>query len=110
MARQDGLDGELAWNSIGLHFGDDAVSRESKNYESVAASLGIRVKVVRHEPGTRGVTFLGRIFPDPWSSTSSMQQPSRVWYKITNSSTGGGIPELRGKWEAYLRSDPHVPV
>lgn len=93
--RLDGMDPAESWKCIGAHFGDDGVSRMNSS-SKVASDLGLKLKLEERDPRGR-VGFLGRIFPLLASTPSSMQDPSRVWPKLTVTLNGAGIPELRAK-------------
>lgn len=105
--RLAGLEPAAAFGQIGLHFGDDGVSCVNQS-EKAAKDLGLKLKcVVRCTKGIVG--YLGRLFIRAGSSKSSLQDPARVWYKLTTTLDNNGFPELRAKWAAFLRSDPHTP-
>lgn len=99
---------DMAWDNIGLHFGDDGVSRNIGDMERVARQLGLSLKLEAKE---FNVGFLGRIFPDPQRSTTSFQDPRRVWPKITVvSSNHDMLARFRSKCAAYVISDPNTPL
>lgn len=97
---------EEAWKNIGPKFGDDGISYTNES-EQVSKDLGLSLKCVKRDPCGR-VGFLGRLFPIASSSDGSLQDPARVWYKLCFTLNGNGIPELRAKWDAFLRSDKHT--
>ena len=108
--REDGHDKHRAYACIGLHFGDDGVSRNTPSLERVATDMGLSLKCL---PKDSFIGFLGRIYPDPSTSLCSFQDPVRCWTKLTTLS--GNVPEqdrlprLRSKFRSYLRSDADTP-
>lgn len=108
--REDGFDKQTAYSYIGLHFGDDGVSRNTPSLERVASAMGLSLKCL---PKESFIGFLGRIYPDPSTSLCSFQDPVRCWTKLTTLS--GNVPEqdrlprLRSKFRSYLRSDADTP-
>jgi len=99
---------------LGLFYGDDGVSTgEVGNaaYVAVARELGLSVKIERCLKHGQ-VNFLSRIFPDPWSSPSSCQDPLRTLAKLhTTVQTTLPIEECGvAKCEAYLITDAKTPL
>lgn len=108
-ARIIGLAPRDAYASIGLHFGDDGVSRPFPNLEAVASEMGLKLKcITRHD----FVGFLGRIYPDPLLCLGSFQDPIRSWSKLTvlaGPASSASLPRLKAKYQSYLRSDSNTP-
>jgi hypothetical protein len=72
-----------AWNRLGIYGGDDGCTRnlDGKYYESVCKTLGLVAKVEKVLPGNP-VTFLGRVFVDPWTSPESVIDIPRCLSKL----------------------------
>lgn len=99
----------LAYGFIGLHFGDDGLSINVPGATKIASSFGLKLKLIERKPGD-AVGFLGRIFPNPWATTDSLQDPERVWPKINLRLNGGNMDTQRARWLAYSQSDKHTPL
>ncbi len=101
---------EESYRLIGLHFGDDGLSYYHPTFEGIVKGLGLKLKLEVRD-GTKPVGFLGRLFPAPRTSTSSIQDPRRVWPKLFDTLRHQDRDEtLRARWDAYLRSDSRTPV
>lgn len=94
---------------IGLHFGDDGISINVPNATTIAASLGLKLKL-EERPIGYPVGFLGRLFPNPWSSIGSLQHPERVWCKLNMRLNGKTMKDLQSRWASYARSDSMTPL
>jgi len=72
-----------AFKLIGLCFGDDSLfeQRYARAWSRVGRELGMELKIEPFE-SEKGITFLARVFPDPWSSTTSFQDPLRTMRKL----------------------------
>jgi hypothetical protein len=110
--RVSGLSPDEAWASIGPHCGDDGV--QSAPVEIIIAvheAVGLKIKCREVEHGG-WIDFLGRIFPDAWSSGSSFQDCARVWAKlVTRTHPTSTLPiTLAERLNAYLITDGRTPV
>lgn len=108
------LSKEEAFGMIGLCFGDDSLfdQRFKKNWTKTCKELGMELKVENCMPDT-GVTFLARVFPDPWVTATSFQDPLRTLRKLHLTGRDPNVPlgsaaidRLRG----YLVTDGKTPV
>jgi hypothetical protein len=103
-----------AFKQIGLAFGDDSLFDQQyrKQYARVATSLGMDLKVEKCNP-EMGVTFLARVFPDPWTTLTSFQDPLRTWRKLHITARNKTIPVADAavdRVSGYLVSDWLSPV
>jgi hypothetical protein len=103
-----------AYQHIGLAFGDDSLFDGAfKNaWVKAATDLGLTLKVEKCKPET-GVTFLARVFPDPWSSLTSFQDPLRTWRKLHLTMRDPTVPIADAavdRLEGYLITDRFTPV
>jgi len=101
-----------AYDKIGLHCGDDAIM--SGNIEaiiSVHTQAGLKIKAKKIPEGTP-VSYLGRVFPNPWTSTTSLQDPARFWPKIAGVYHTGVNPKwvLCERANAFLLTDRRTPI
>nr|ADI48250.1 putative RdRp [Bat guano associated nodavirus GF-4n] len=113
--RRAGFSPEQSIRMAALVYGDDTVvaNVEPELLLSVAKDLGLTMKLdqaVRGQP----VRFLGRLFCDPWTTTTSMQDPRRTLPKIHTSVTNPQeVPaKLALVWKAvgYLVTDRFTPL
>jgi len=105
---------EQAFQMIGLAFGDDGLFDRSfaKWWNKSASDCGLTLKVEAYEP-EHGVCFLARVFPDPWSTNTSFQDPLRTWRKLHITSRSKTVPlddAAADRLEGYLVTDPLTPV
>nr|WPR16578.1 MAG: RNA-dependent RNA polymerase [Arthropod nodavirus 2] len=108
------LSPEQAYQHIGLSFGDDSLfdSAFSASWNKVATDLGLTLKVEKFKPD-HGVTFLARVFPDPWTTPTSFQDPLRTWRKLHLTSRDPTVPladAVCDRLEGYLTTDRLTPI
>nr|WPR18416.1 MAG: RNA-dependent RNA polymerase [Owegonang virus 9] len=103
-----------AFRLIGMCFGDDSLfgSVYGKSWNKACRELGLTLKVEKCMPDT-GVTFLARVFPNPWETLTSFQDPLRTFRKLHLTGRDPNVPlgsaavdRLRG----YLTTDGLTPV
>lgn len=115
--RTIGMDHDEAMRSIGLVYGDDGLRNGIPTDETIvdcASTLGFKIKIenraARHNP----VTFLARVFYDPWTSPASIQSPLRTLLKLHTTccpQTTMDIARLGiEKTRSYLVTDGHTPL
>lgn len=96
-----------------MAYGDDGITKciSAKNLELTAKQLGLTLKCVSRKAGTP-VTFLARVFVDPWSTETSVQDPARSLGKIHLSSIKNAPNEVVAvnKANGYLTTDPLTPI
>nr|QYF49988.1 MAG: RNA-dependent RNA polymerase [Zhejiang sediment noda-like virus 2] len=105
---------DLAFQQIGLAFGDDSLfDRAYKSqWVKVAATIGMTLKVESYAP-EKGVCFLARVFPDPTKTLTSFQDPLRTWRKLHITMREPGVPletAAVDRCEGYLVTDSLTPV
>lgn len=97
----------------GLTYGDDCVagSVTMDNLVETARQIGLTLKCAKRVRGET-VTFLARVFVNPWSTTTSVQDPERCLGKIHLSTLKDVDPAIVSVYKAtgYLASDPLTPV
>lgn len=103
-----------AFQEIGLAFGDDSLfnSIYKRRFMQVAAKLGMDLKIEPERPEW-GITFLARVFPDPWKTTTSFQDPLRTWRKLhitTRNRTVSLADAALDRVAGYLVTDSLTPV
>nr|WNT71152.1 MAG: RNA-dependent RNA polymerase [Satepeofons virus] len=103
-----------AFRHIGLAFGDDGLfdATFASQWNKVAKDLGLTLKVESYKPD-KGVTFLARVFPDPWRSLTSFQDPIRTWRKLHLTSRDPTVPVADAavdRLEGYLTTDKLTPI
>lgn len=108
------LSPKAAFAEIGLAFGDDSLfNKVYKNrFTKVAAMLGMDLKIEPEIP-ERGVTFLARVFPDPWKTNTSFQDPLRTWRKLHITTRNRNVPLADAALDrvaGYLVTDSLTPV
>nr|QYF49967.1 MAG: RNA-dependent RNA polymerase [Sichuan sediment noda-like virus 9] len=84
---------EEAFGSIGLCFGDDSLfeRKYQKKFTLVATQLGMSLKVENYDHAA-GITFLARVYPDPYNTTTTFQDPLRTWRKLHLTTRDPNIP------------------
>nr|QYF49990.1 MAG: hypothetical protein [Sichuan noda-like virus] len=113
-AREMRLSPKHAYQAIGLAYGDDGLMSsviKPKIAIKTAELIGLPVKtnVVQYgEP----VTFLSRVFRDPWVCLSSIQEPKRALAKINSTVHSELDIQQAGKLKVsgYLVTDANTPV
>nr|APG76644.1 hypothetical protein [Wenzhou noda-like virus 2] len=112
--RLSGMENPEAWQRIGIVYGDDGLRDGTVSDDtlmSTASSLGFDLKIINRASRGQPVSFLSRIYADPWSSPASVQTPSRTLLKIhTTCDTLSEIEEIGwAKTQAYLVTDGLTP-
>ncbi|QKK35402.1 capsid protein [Erysiphe necator associated noda-like virus 1] len=105
---------EYAYRMIGLCFGDDALFEDqfSRGLNIVAKQLGLTIKVERYN-AENGLCFLARVFPDPYNTNTTFQDPLRTWRKLHLTARDVNIPIATAaidRLEGYLVTDKLTPV
>jgi hypothetical protein len=102
-----------AYRLIGPTFGDDslfdATYRGAINW--VAEQFGMKLKA--EVCGEQGVSYLGRVYPDPWLTTSSFQDPLRTLRKLHLTGRNRTVPlehAALDRVEGYLQMDALTPI
>ncbi|UHK03063.1 MAG: RNA-dependent RNA polymerase [Guiyang nodavirus 3] len=108
------LSKEDAFRLIGLAFGDDSLFERTyqKQFCRMANELGMSLKVENYD-AEKGVCFLARVFPDPYSTTTSFQDPLRTWKKLHLTTRDRNIPigtAATDRVEGYLITDRLTPI
>jgi hypothetical protein len=111
-----GYSKEEAWKALGLYCGDDGVDKKvkflSEAFEEVARDLGLLIKSHETKPG-EDVPYCGRLFSDPCSGTTSIQDPMRTLQKIHLSSAPESVPDkiaACNKAAGYVVTDANTPI
>jgi len=113
--RKQGMAPQEAWNKLGMFGGDDGGQGHliPGMAEKVFRLFNLRLKsevVKRGEP----VTFLGRVFLDPWNeSTVNIADIPRQLRKLHLTTAGIDVPQsicLLRKAEAIMVTDPNTPI
>jgi hypothetical protein len=99
---------------LGPKFGDDGITRRElgSTINWVCDQLGLSVKIVPYVPG-EGLTFLARVYPDPWSTTTSFQDPLRTFRKLHLTARDPNVPlatAATDRLEGYLATDRLTPI
>lgn len=118
-ARESDVDADWAFNSSGLYYGDDSLMNakilgETPRLDTVvrvAGTLGLQLKAVLRVPHAP-LSFLSRIFIDPWTTPASFQEPLRTLSKLhtTTNSTDDIHQCGHAKATAYLVTDGKTPL
>jgi hypothetical protein len=114
--RESGMGPREAWNKIGLVYGDDGARGGEASDETLAktaSDLGFKLKVCNRARRGQPVSFLSRIFADPWTSPASVQSPARTLLKIhcTCDNDNNRLPFVGwAKTQAYLVTDSKTPL
>ncbi|AAO60068.1 RNA-dependent RNA polymerase [Macrobrachium rosenbergii nodavirus] len=107
------LSPQEAFEQTGLSFGDDSLfdKQYQLRWNYVVEQLGMELKVEPFDP-SNGVTFLARVFPDPYSTNTSFQDPLRTWRKL-NMTSRTCVPvesAALDRVSGYLVTDKYSPV
>lgn len=104
-----------AYDNIGLVCGDDGLQRgdiaSNESCIRTAAKLGLKLTVEKLAQPGQTVSFLSRVFKDPWTTPASIQDPKRSLAKI-HTTVDTTVPiESAGQAKAtgYLITDPTTP-
>lgn len=108
------LTAEQAFQHIGLSFGDDSLfdAAFASALNATARDLGLKLKVEKFQP-EKGLVFLARVFPDPWRTLTSFQDPLRTWRKLHITTRDPTVPLADAavdRLEGYLVTDALTPV
>nr|WPV63052.1 MAG: RNA-dependent RNA polymerase [Wufeng shrew nodavirus 8] len=103
-----------AMKMLGPKFGDDGITRRElgSTINWVCDQLGLSVKIVPYIPG-EGLTFLARVYPDPWNTTTSFQDPLRTFRKLHLTARDPNVPlatAATDRLEGYLATDRLTPI
>jgi len=111
--RVDGLSPSDAYKALGRYGGDDGLSKcNPDTLERVFAKMGMLIKaevVERHNY----LTFLGRIYIDPWATTQHVIDIARHVRKLHLTTTPDLVPidvVLHNKVAGYMATDPDTPL
>lgn len=110
--RSSGNNPTDSFNKLGLYGGDDGLTPDidPKRFVEVSKSLGLKPKadlIVKGSP----LTFLGRLFMDPWSTKNNVCDVRRRLNALHLSVSK--LPRdqvLKAKAESYLITDPNTPI
>lgn len=113
LARPD-MDCNECYRSIGMAFGDDNLfDQQYKPFQlKVASDLGLKLECTDYNPEV-GVTFLARVFVDPYKTSTSIQDPLRTWRKLHMTTRDPNIPledAALDRVEGYLTTDCLSPI
>jgi len=108
------LSKEDAFRMIGLAFGDDSLFDEEyrKAMLKVVDDLGMKIKIEKFKP-EQGLTFLARVYPDPYNTTTTFQDPLRTWRKLHITQRDPNVPIASAaldRLSGYLVTDGLTPV
>jgi len=103
-----------SWSKLGLFGGDDGVISYVQPHvlESTFADLGMLIKAAVVPTGET-VSFLGRLFIDPWTTEESIIDVARHVRKLHVTTTPKLVPTNVVMWRkalGYLATDPNTPV
>ncbi|KAL7676013.1 hypothetical protein ACOME3_002270 [Neoechinorhynchus agilis] len=112
--RRCGLERAQAWDSLGLYGGDDGLTFDvsPEAYEQTAMDFGLKLKPLVPHLGS-SLTFLGRIYPDPWVDPGNICDVSRQVRKLHLSAVSKVVPKevvMRRRAEGWLITDPYTPL
>jgi len=105
---------EECFRLIGPKFGDDGLTRKELKsaITKVCNQLGLRMKYETCSQDT-GVTFLARVYPDPWTTSTTMQDPLRTWRKLHLTARDPNVPlttAAMDRLDGYLITDRFSPI
>jgi hypothetical protein len=103
-----------AFRCIGPAFGDDMLTekRYQKSMVKVVNALGMKIKMESYKP-EYGLTFLARVYPDPYTTTTTFQDPLRTWRKLHLTARDPSVPIAHAamdRVESYLTTDGLTPI
>jgi len=114
--RESGMEPKEAWEKIGLVYGDDGARGGEATDETLsktAGDLGFKLKVCNRARRGQPVSFLSRLFADPWTSPASVQSPARTLLKLHCTCDGSDQNSIESigwaKTTAYLVTDALTP-
>jgi len=99
---------------IGPKFGDDGLTRKElkRAHTKICDQLGLRMKFETCLPDT-GVTFLARVYVDPWTTSTTMQDPLRTWRKLHLTARDPNVPletAALDRLDGYMVTDRFTPI
>lgn len=108
------LNPEECFKLLLAKFGDDGITHAgtSKEYNKICEYLGLKIKYEKCMPST-GVTFLARVYVDPLSTNTSIQDPLRTWRKLHLTTRDPNVPlqtAAMDRLDGYLVTDGLTPV
>lgn len=114
--RQIGLDSDVAWENLGLYCGDDGVDQNlpglADALTKVSGDFGLKIKIeVTKKAAT--VPYCGRLFSDPVSCRTSIQDPKRTLVKMHLSFADKTVSDsvaAANKALGYLSTDAKTPI
>lgn len=103
-----------AYQHIGLAFGDDSLfdAAFASSWNKVANDLGLTLKVEKFQ-ADKGLVFLARVYPNPWVTNTSFQDPLRTWRKLHLTTRDPTVPIADAacdRLEGYLTTDKLTPI
>jgi len=117
--REKGITAQAAFQTSGIYYGDDSLmsckmlhaTKGLKDVTRVAATVGLQLKAVLRKPGGP-VTFLSRVFLDPWTAPDSFCDPLKAMAKIHTTVSRVVDIDYCGyqKAQAYLTTDGQTPL
>lgn len=113
--RLSGQDLMLSWKNIGLIYGDDGLRNgtvTTQRYLDTASALGLDLDVINRATPGNPVSFLSRIYADPWSSPATIQSPLRTLLKLNSTCDTQNDIDTVGwyKTGSYLDMDAYSPL
>lgn len=103
-----------AYKALGMYFGDDGISADVLD-SALARSTARYGYLIKPETIPRGspMTFLGRIFLNPFATPNSITDVARQLRKLHLTDTPTAVPReviLRRRALAYQLTDPNTPI
>nr|WPR18220.1 MAG: RNA-dependent RNA polymerase [Crogonang virus 45] len=112
--RVSGFSPRDSYENLGLYGGDDNVNRciPPETHMRVASKLGYVLKTENVDRG-QPLSFLGRIFLDPWTTKASVCDVPRRLRNLHLTVVPSIVPKavvLRRRAQSYLINDPNTPI
>lgn len=113
--RRDAGNGSVeAFKQIGLVYGDDGLTNGMVTDEQVrmtAHNIGFTAKIEERATKGKPISFLARVFLDPWSTSASVQSPKRTLLKLHTYVAADEDPTTKGleKTVSYIVTDGKTP-
>jgi hypothetical protein len=113
--RRIGMSMDDAYGSLGIYGGDDGLDNGAIADElpKTSAALGLRSKTKLIKNG-EAVTFLGRVYPNPWATECSFSDLARHLPKLhITSEMNPSVHSndiLRRKATGFMATDPKTPI
>nr|APG76582.1 hypothetical protein [Wenling noda-like virus 2] len=113
-AREEGHDPKDALLAIGLAYGDDGMRAgfvPDQTMIRTAKFLGLNLAVEKRSTPGESISFLSRLFLDPWTTPASVQSPKRTLLKLhTTTDRVKPIVDMGvAKVSGYLVTDGKTP-